>query len=306
MLLDSRFQGVYNIKKQLKVGEKLYTYKKDNYFKDNTGIEVLFHIIAKDEPEHLHEFIEMVYILRGSGVHAIDGVEYDFKPGSLLFINYRQVHNFRTDSEMEMCNILLDPEWISEKLIDSENAFELLSLSAFSYFGKDIDGDHPFILFAGEERQRIERLLKEMANEKSKRNTGYITVLKAQAMVLLTYIFRKMSSDIAPVQKGFTPEFLSYIRENCAEKLTLNELAKKSFYNPSYFSRLFKEHYGITVTEFINESRLEKAMDLLLKTELSVEEIVERTGFSRKATFYKLLKEKTGKTPQDFRKSKNS
>ncbi len=284
----------------------MHTYKKDSYFKDGTGIEVLFHTIAKDEPEHLHEFIEMVYILRGSGIHAIDGVEYDFKPGSLLFINYRQVHYFRTDTEMEMCNILLDPEWISEKLIDSENAFELLGLSAFSHFEKDVDSDRPLILFSGEERHQIERLLKDMAAEKAKKNTGYITVLKSQVMVLLTYIFRKMSSDIAPVQKGFTPEFLTYIRENSAEKLTLGELAKKCFYNPSYFSRLFKEHYGITVTEYINQIRLEKAMEMLLKTELSVEDIVEHTGFSRKATFYKLLKQKTGMTPQDFRKSKIS
>lgn len=285
---------------------RMYTYKKDSYFKDNTGIEVLFHTIAKHEPEHLHEFIEMVYILHGSGVHGIDGVEYDLKPGSLLFINYRQVHYFRTDTEMEMCNILLDPEWISEKLIDSENAFELLTLSAFSYFSKDIDGGRPLIMFSGEERQQIERLLKNMAMEKAEKKTGYTTVLKSQAMVMLTYIFREMSSDIAPVRKGFTPEFLAYIRENCSEKLTLNELAKKCFYNPSYFSRLFKEHYGVTVTEFINQIRLEKAMEMLLKTELSVEEIVERTGFSRKATFYKLLKENTGMTPQDFRKSKIS
>jgi len=282
----------------------MYTYKKENYFNDGTGIEVKCHRISKDEPEHLHEFIEMVYILGGSGVHGIDGVEYKLKPGSLLFINYRQVHYFRTDTEMEMCNILLDPEWISEKLIDTENAFEILSLSAFSDFSSGVDRDIPLIRFMGEERASIERLIYDMVAEKNKKSTGYITVLKAQAMVLLTYIFRKMSTDAIIEGRGLTPEFLAYIRENCAEKLTLGELARKCFYNPSYFSRIFKEHYGITVTEFINSARLEKGMELLLKTDLSIEEIVARVGFSRKATFYELLKKKTGMTPQDFRKSK--
>lgn len=284
----------------------MYTYKKESYFKDGTGVEVKCHRIAQNEPEHLHEFIEMVYILGGSGIHGIDGVEYKVKSGSLLFINYRQVHYFRTDTEMEMCNILLDPEWISEKLIDTENAFEILSLSAFSAFCTDVDKDALLIRFTGEERTRIERLIKEMVAEKTEKSSGYTTVLKAQVMVLLSYVFRKMSTSAASESRGLTPEFLAYIRENCAEKLTLEELAKKCFYNPAYFSRLFKEHYGVTVTEYINSVRLEKAMELLLKTELSVENIVTRAGFSRKATFYRLLKEKTGMTPQDYRKSKIS
>ncbi len=285
----------------------MYTYTKDRCFRDGSGVDVTTHRITGSESEHLHEFIELVYILSGSGIHGIDGVEYPVRRGSLLLINYCQVHYFRTDSEMEICNILLDPEWISEKLIDSENAFELLTISSFSHFQKDVDQTAALVRFSGPERLRVEGLLWDMKSEMTGKEPGFVTVLKAQITVLLTMVFRKMSRGSGMEETaGLTPEFLSYIRHNCSEKLTLEDLAKKCFYNPSYFSRIFKEHYGVTVTEFINQSRLEKAMELLTETNLSVEEIVSRSGFPRKAGFYRLLKEKTGMTPQDYRKSKKS
>ena len=284
----------------------MYTYKKESFFKDGSGVEILPHRIHHDEPEHLHEFVELVYILRGSGVHGIDGVEYNVRRGSLLFINYRQVHYFRSESEMEICNILLDPEWISEKLIDTENAFELLTLSSFAHFQQDIDPGTALIRFSGEDRRRVETLLQDMTSEKKERRPGYGAVLKAQVTVLLTMVFREMARGSGREESVLTPEFLSYIRQNCSERLTLEDLSKKCFYNPSYFSRLFKEHCGMTVTEYINQSRLEKATELLISTDLSVEEVAMQAGFSRKAGFYRLFKTRMGMTPQDFRKSKKA
>ena len=285
----------------------MYTYKKDPFFRDGSGVELNVHRVDRGEPEHLHEFIELVYVLRGSGVHGIDGVEYHVRRGSLLFINYRQVHYFRSDPRdpMEICDVLLDPEWLSQRLIGSENAFELLTLSAFSQFQQSVDPKTALVRFMGEERRRAEALIREMIEEKTSAHPGFSTVLKAQVSILLTMVFRKMSA-VGVRYSGPDEEFLSYIRQNCTEKLTLEDLAKQCFYNPSYFSRIFRERYGMTVTEYINLSRLEKATDLLVQTDLSVEEILRRSGFSRKAGFYRCFKEKTGMTPQEYRKSKKA
>lgn len=278
------------------------TYTKDRYFKDGTGLELqTSKRITEPQSEHLHEFIEIVYILGGTGVHGIDGVEYKVSRGSLLFINYRQVHYFKSENGMEIQNILIHPEWLSDRLIDSENAFELLTLAAFSHFQK-IKKDAPLVRFDSVERLRVERLIAEMIEEKAKKAAGYDTVLKAQVNILLTMIFRKMSQLEAPASELiFGSELLDYIKNHSSQKLTLGELARSCFYNPSYFSRLFHEQYGITVTEFINQSRLEKAMALLLETNLSAEEIALQAGFSSKSAFYRLLREKTGLTPQGFR-----
>lgn len=280
-------------------------YKKETIFSEHPGLTVRQHQMTSDEPEHLHEFIEIVYVMDGAGVHGINGVEYRVRRGALLFINYRQTHYFKTDREMEICNILLDPEWISEKLIEPENAFELLTLSSFSAFQQEIDTETPLVLFSGGERSRLERLIREMAGELERREPGYETVLKAQINVLLTLIFRKMSLGARRAEQlGLSPDFLQYIRDHCAEKLTLEALSRSCFYNPSYFSRLFKEHYGMTLTAFIGQSRLERARRLLEETSASAEEIAAQAGFSSRNTFYKQFREQFGMTPQAYRKVK--
>jgi len=276
-------------------------YTKEECFKNGFGLHLRRQQMCRSEAEHLHEFLEIVYVLSGEGIHGIDGVEYTVRRGSLLFINYQQTHCFKTDGEMEILNVLLDPEWISEELIDSENAFELLSLTGFSAFSREIETAQPVLCFSGGERNRLERLISDMLEEQKNRDAGFETVLKAQTNILLTMIFRRMSRREG-VTLGLGPEFLNYLRQRCAEKLSLTELSKSCFYNPAYFSRRFKEYYGITVTEFIARSRLDRAKTLLADTGLSVDEIVQACGFSGKNSFYRLFKEALGMTPGDYRR----
>ena len=277
---------------------KIYT--KEHCFRNGFGLFLQRHRIQKAEPEHRHEFVELVYISGGEGVHGIDGVEYAVRRGCLLLINYRQKHYFRTNSEMEYCDILLDPEWISEKLIEPENAFELLTLSGFAEFAQ-VDTGQPLLTFRGDARSRLERLIDDMLSEQKNREPGFETALKSQTNLLLCLVFRQMVG--APQLPGaLGPDFLRYLREHCAEKLSLEELSKSCFYNPSYLSRRFKEYFGLTITDFLSRSRLEKAEELLVSTNLSTDEIAQSCGFSSKNAFYRQFKELRGMTPGDFRR----
>ena len=65
-------------------------YTKEHCFLNGFGMYLRHKRIRTNEPEHLHEFIEIVYVLSGDGVHGIDGVEYSVRRGSLLFMNYKQ------------------------------------------------------------------------------------------------------------------------------------------------------------------------------------------------------------------------
>ena len=277
---------------------KIYT--KERCFQNGFGLFLQRQRIQKAEPEHRHEFVELVYISGGEGVHGIDGVEYTVRRGCLLLINYRQNYYFRTETEMEFCNILLDPEWVSEKLIEPENAFELLTLSGFAEFAQ-VDTGQPLLTFRGETRTRLERLIDDMLAEQKNREPGFETALKAQTNLLLCLVFRQMVGT-PQLPGALGPDFLRYLREHCAEKLSLEALSKSCFYNPSYLSRRFKDYFGLTITEFLTRSRLEKAEELLLTTNLSTDEIAQSCGFSSKNTFYRQFKELRGMTPGDFRR----
>lgn len=250
-------------------------------------------------PEHTHEFIEIAYMVNGEAVQYIDGKKYSFHRGQLLFINYGQVHKFTAKSSTKIIDVLIDPSWISEKLIDTSNAFELLTLSSFCSFADGIDTSLSLLTFDKGERTVIESILNMMAAEQKSKSLNYETALKSLTVLLLTHIFRKMSGS----QSSFmiSPEFLQFIRDHCNEKLTLSNLSKMCFYNPSYFSRIFSEHYGITLTDFIQNSRFERAVELLLDKTLSTDEIAINSGFGSKRTFYKIFREKTGMTPGEYR-----
>ncbi len=280
-------------------------YRKQDVFTEELGLSVRRHRMQHNQPPHVHQFIELVYIADGAGVHGIGGRRYQVHRGALLLINYRQEHFFETQESMAFFNILLDPAWISEKLIGPDNAFELLSLSAFSEFQREIDQEYPLVLFSGEDRARIEELIGAMEEEFRERKRGSETILKAQVNILLTLIFRKMAvdnQDGIPVR--LTPEFLQYLKEHCAEKMTLESLARQCFYNPTYFSRLFKEHYGQTLTAFLLQIRVERACSLLRETALSAEAIAEKAGFGNRAAFYRAFRAQMGCTPAQYRNVK--
>ena len=138
---------------------------------------------------------------------------------------------------------------------------------------------------------------------------GYRSVLNGYSRVLFSKILRKLKSEEADVRvqtciNRLTADLLAYIDEKCFEKISLKEIAAKTFYNPSYLSRMFKNQYGIGLSEYIKEKRMEEAARLLTASDLSNEEIMSRVGYADRKQFYKAFKESYQQTPAEFRKSR--
>jgi AraC family transcriptional regulator, L-rhamnose operon transcriptional activator RhaR len=223
----------------------------------------------------------------------------------LLFINFGQTHSFSSFGTMEIVNCLINPEFIDLELIHSENAFELLALSFFEKFQGKIDRLIPMISYRGIALIEIEALITNMLREFSEKSINYTTALKGYLLVFLTKIFREMQQKelgkILKQMNKLTPDILKYIEDNCFEKITLNELAQKCFYNPSYFSKIFKDFYGKNLMDFINEKRIQEALRLLKETSLSIEFISHRVGYNDRKQFYKVFKGYMGITPSVVR-----
>ena len=275
-------------------------FTKEKFVKSETGVVININKFKEwHHGEHTHGFIELAYMLNGESTQYVDGVQYNFRHGQLMIINPGQVHDFYTKAGTKIIDVLIDPCYLSDEIINEENAFALLSLSTFSSFENSIDKSLCRVTFDRHERVVIESILNMMAEEQKNKFPNYRVTIRLLTQILFTHIFRKMSG----VEKNFiiSPEFLQFIRDNCEEKLTLSDLSRMCFYNPSYFSRVFHEHYGITLTDFIQNSRFERACELIKNTTLSVDDVVVRSGFGSKRTMYKIFKEKTGLTPSAYR-----
>ncbi|WP_424767989.1 response regulator transcription factor [Paenibacillus sp. sgz302251] len=95
----------------------------------------------------------------------------------------------------------------------------------------------------------------------------------------------------------------SYIEEHLAEDLSLVRLAKQSHFNPSYLSRLFKQETGQNLSEYIDQARIKKAKELLIKEESKIHEVGARVGYEAAHSFTRFFKKMTGVTPQEFREA---
>ena len=75
-------------------------------------------------------------------------------------------------------------------------------------------------------------------------------------------------------------------------------------YSTRQFYRKLKNITEKTPADIIREYRLTIVERLLLTTQLSIEEIMDRTGFSNRGTFYKVFAQKFGMTPRQYRSYK--
>ncbi len=254
-----------------------------------------------EEPLHKHEFIEIVYILSGKMSQVIDGQRYEVSHGDVLFMNYGCTHSFKSDnSNYSYVNILLSADIVEDSAYSKSNIFSIVSLSAFN----EMCGDANFgrISFFGKERKEIEELVFAMLREYDNKDTSWDIVLGNYLNTFIIKLLRKMQTGIDPNEiDGMWRSLSEYIDLNIDSKLTLPDLAEKCFYNPSYFSRAFKEKFGMTLTEYITRKRLDRAIELLSDTDLTVSEISTKVGFSDRTSFYHAFSRYLNTTPMYYR-----
>ncbi|MGG1674918.1 response regulator [Neobacillus sp. NRS-1170] len=100
-------------------------------------------------------------------------------------------------------------------------------------------------------------------------------------------------------------EAIDYINNNIKNELTQKEVADHVHLNPSYLSVLFKEHVKLTFSEYVTRRRIQRAKELLISTNLPINDIAEESGYKTAKYFIKIFKELEGMTPSAYRKNNN-
>lgn len=96
-------------------------------------------------------------------------------------------------------------------------------------------------------------------------------------------------------------ELIRYIDGHYAEDLYLDQLADKYGTSGKYLSRLLKHALGIPFQQYLGSLRIDKAKELLISTDMPVQDIAARTGFNTKTTFLRIFRKHEGVTPSEYR-----
>ncbi len=110
-----------------------------------------------------------------------------------------------------------------------------------------------------------------------------------------------LDSGEAGEKRDLISEAKSYIQENYAANISLNDIAERFYINPFYFSQLFKKKTGTTYQKYLTDLRMKRAEVLLRETDLKVYEICEQVGYTDPNYFSKLFERTTGQKPSAFR-----
>ncbi|MBF0406410.1 MAG: helix-turn-helix transcriptional regulator [Candidatus Riflebacteria bacterium] len=98
-------------------------------------------------------------------------------------------------------------------------------------------------------------------------------------------------------------EVKNYISANYREEITLDDITSFTGISRGHLCKLFKEATGQTIVQYINYYRIFQSCELLISTDLSIEKIMEDTGFNNLNYFYRTFKKVTGKLPAKYRKN---
>jgi AraC-like DNA-binding protein len=216
-----------------------------------------------------------------------------------VFINYGGTHRFVAPQGFEYINICFHPEALDGQMITTDNAFGLLQLAAFDELRRENDGG--MISFRGAEREEIERLLFLMQEEYRRRDAEWQTAMKSYMNVLFVRMLRKTASVGGDDEReDLWEDLLRYIEENLGEDLSLVSLAQRCFYNPSYFSRAFKDRFHMPLTEYVARRKLAHAVELVKDKGVTVTQAAVSSGFSSSGSLYRTALRWTGKRFSDL------
>ena len=123
-------------------------------------------------------------------------------------------------------------------------------------------------------------------------------------LIFNQYQEKKKSAEQQKDNKHFEKidESRRYIEEHFNDyNLSAGMVAEYLGYSTNYFSRIFKTITGFYINDYIRQIRIVKAQELLVKSNMTIAEIAEATGFSNPNYFYSIFKKETGLTPSAYR-----
>ncbi|MCG2417831.1 AraC family transcriptional regulator [Aequorivita sp. F47161] len=241
-----------------------------------------------ENEEDLHEINQYQNAIVASSKH--NGHVLLFKANQKIKVNSLEIEREKFQAKME-CDI---------------NSLDEELLQLF----KDIKASGAFY-HNGNYSLNISGILNDM-NEFTAENFMRKLFLEGMAYQILThqilqYQDDRMDEGLRTLLRSSEVKQIHHISElienNISQIPTVENLAREAGLNINKLQEGFKKLYGDTVNNYVQKKRLEAAYNLLIRTDLTISEIVNAIGLSSKSYFSKIFKEKHQISPSEFRKN---
>lgn len=236
--------------------------------------------------EGLQSFLFFI-VINGSGELTYNEKVYQLSEGSCVFIDCRKPYSHTTDSHdlwtLRWCHFYGPTlSLIYEKYCERGGR---------PYFTPS--DTMPFL-------NTLDRLYDLVSGSDYIRDMWINEELNRLCTLLMAESWHPEEAVTAP-KKMSMADVKEYLDEHYSDKTTLDELASRFFINKYYLTRVFKEQYGQSITNYLQNVRITHAKKMLRFTDSSVEEIGLQCGLGQLHYFSRVFKEVEGVAPSVYR-----
>ncbi len=253
-----------------------------------------------EDEMHSHDFCELVFYISGD-VHFVSGNKvYHPQYGDIFVAAPTEIHCARLDKTSVYNRYVLwfDTEFC-KFLTEGNN-----HLAGFIF--NKIKGEHNIITLPENALARVASLFNQIEFALTASYDGSNTMALSYLLQLLVTINTHSKNNIAIDRSVPLPECIiratTYIEDNYKELDNISEIANYAHISREHLSRLFKQYYGTTVINYINEKRVNESKRLL-ELGANVTEACYASGFNNVSYYIKTFGQKVGVTPLEFKHS---
>jgi AraC family L-rhamnose operon regulatory protein RhaS len=254
-------------------------------------------------PLHTHNYVELMYVCKGSITHIIEGKKVVVDKGELLFLNQHTTHEILPAGIDDIgINFIILPEFfdVTFSMVGRDNVLANFLVGML----KHDSSQGQYLHFKVSDSLQIQNLMENMIHSLIHRqgNEGRIN------QTTMGLLFLHLLNETRHIEESMPNQYenmilmstLRYIEQNYTTA-SLTELCDNLNQSIYSLSRLIKSGTGFNFKELLQRKRMNKAVELLCDTALPVDDIINAVGYENNSYFYRKFKERYGMTPRDYR-----
>lgn len=248
---------------------------------------------------HNHEFYELVVVVSGRGEHLLSQSKSTVQEGMVFFIRPSVMHGYAKIDNLVLYNVLIARSVMNRHLHD------LKEVAGFSEVFLQEDGTIPFVRLNSHQLAEITALVSVMKQESENQDyadgSSAMTYSKLLQILILTCRYHTSRKGNAYQNDPRLEQVIAYMEKHLDRSISLPELVKISNMSASTLNRQFKLSTGWSPIDFHIHRRIAFASKLLLTTDLSIERISEKTGFSDGNYFARQFRNHMQMSPRQYK-----
>ena len=280
----------------------------DRYYKRNERVfqnDLIFPLrAAKQDPQdmthlHEHEFSECIFVLSGKGMHQSEkNTPVPIQRGDVLFIPVGGHHAYTQVDGLIVFNLLFHTPRLPSVLLElySSSVYKQIFLKKFDPRENE---DFPQTHLEEKVFSELETLLDFLANSDSH---------CCKMGMFVAILGRLCEVWEIPEPEKLPPldilKLTAFMQQNFHKDLALSDLCRLAAMSSATLQRHFRAALGVPPMTYLRNLRLSHAAELLLNTNLELNEIAELSGFKQMPPFFRAFKKCYHLTPFEYRSRK--